>query len=68
MTDPQNPFADLDLQHAIDLRWTLRDIRAKRWKLSPLDEAHLRKLIEMGLVEMRDDQPALTNSGLDAIS
>ena len=46
---------------------TLRDILAKRWKLSPIEEAHLRTLIEMGLVEMRDDQPALTNSRLDAI-
>jgi hypothetical protein len=34
MTDAENPFSDLDLQQAIDLRWTLRDIRAKRWKLS----------------------------------
>jgi hypothetical protein len=67
MTDPQNPFSGLDLQLAIDLRWTLRDIRAKRWKLSSIDETHMRTLIEMGLVEMRDDQPALTNAGLDAI-
>ena len=67
MTDSEDPLANLDIQQAIDLRWTLRDIRAKRWKLSPIDETHLRKLIEMGLVEMREDQPALTNAGLDAI-
>jgi hypothetical protein len=30
----ENPFAHLDLQQAIDLRWTLRDIKAKRWVLS----------------------------------
>jgi hypothetical protein len=36
MTDESDPFNGLDLQEAIDLRWTLRDIRAKRWKLSPL--------------------------------
>jgi hypothetical protein len=34
MTDESDPFNGLDLQEAIDLRWTLRDIRAKRWKLS----------------------------------
>jgi hypothetical protein len=26
MTDESDPFNDLDLQEAIDLRWTLRDI------------------------------------------
>jgi hypothetical protein len=67
MTDAENPFSDLDLQQAIDLRWTLRDIRAKRWKLSPINISHMEKLIAMGLVEMRDDAPALTNSGQDAI-
>ena len=67
VTDSEDPLAHLDIQQAIDLRWTLRDIRAKRWKLSPIDETHLRKLIEMGLVEIREDQPALTNAGLDAI-
>jgi hypothetical protein len=39
--DPQDPFSDLELQQAINLRWTLRDIRAKRWKLLPIDETHL---------------------------
>jgi hypothetical protein len=32
--DVENPFAKLDLQQAIELRWTLRDIKAKRWVLS----------------------------------
>jgi hypothetical protein len=68
MTDAQNPFSDLDLQQAIDLRWTLRDIKAKRWVLSPINPSHLEKLIAMGLVQMRNDDPALTNSGLDVIS
>jgi hypothetical protein len=67
MTDIENPFSDLDLQRAIDLRWTLRDIRAKRWKLSPINPSHLEQLITMGLVEMRNDDPVLTNSGLDGI-
>ena len=33
MTDESDPFNSLDLQEAIDLRWTLRDIRASpTWK------------------------------------
>jgi hypothetical protein len=68
MTNVESPFSDLDLQQAIDLRWTLRDIKAKRWKLSPINPSHLEKLIAMGLVEMRGDDPVLTNSGLDAVS
>jgi hypothetical protein len=63
-----NPFSNLDLQQAIDLRWTLRDIRASRWLLSPVNPSHLEKLIAMGFVEMRNDTPVLTNAGLDVIS
>jgi hypothetical protein len=62
-TNHGDPFADLDLQHAVELRWTLRDIKAKRWMLTPINPSHLAKLIDMGLVEMRDDEPALTNIG-----
>jgi len=68
MTDKQNAFSDLDLQQSIDLRWTLRDIKAKRWVLSPINPSHLEKLIAMGLVEIRNDNPELTNSRLDVIS
>jgi hypothetical protein len=68
MTAESDPFHEFDLQQAIDLRWTLRDIKAKRWKLSPIDPSHLEKLQAMGLVEMRDDEPELTSAGLDAIS
>jgi hypothetical protein len=67
MTDAENPLAELALQQAIDLRWTLRDIAAKRWILSPIDPSRLEKLIAMGLVEMRDGDPVLTNSGVDVI-
>jgi hypothetical protein len=63
-----NPLAEFDLQQAIDLRWTLRDIKAKRWVLSPINPSHLEKLITLGLVEMRNDSPVLTNAGLDVIS
>ena len=62
-----NSFANLELSPAIALRWTLRDIRGKRWLMSPIDQTHLKTLIEMGLVEMRGDEPALTNAGLDLI-
>jgi hypothetical protein len=67
MTDEKDPFHDLSIQEAVELRWTLRDIRARRWKLSAINPAHLEKLISIGLVVMRGDDPVLTNSGLDAI-
>jgi hypothetical protein len=68
MTVENDPFHELDLQQAIDLRWTLRDIKAKRWKLSPINPSHLEELQAMGLVEMQDDEPVLTDAGLGAIS
>jgi hypothetical protein len=67
MTDESDPFNGLDLQEAIDLRWTLRDIRAKRWKLSPLNPSHLEKLKSMNLIEMHDDEPVFTTAGSDAL-
>jgi hypothetical protein len=67
MTDNQNPLADLDLERAIALRWTLRDIKAKRLKLSPVSGGDLRALIDLGLVEMRDDAPVLTQTGHAAL-
>ncbi len=62
-----DPLRDLDSREAIDLRWTLRDIKAKRWKLSPIDPTHLEKLKAMGLVELRNDELVLTSAGFDAI-
>ncbi len=67
MMDHQSPFDHLGVEEAIALRWTLRDIRARRWKLSPIDPGHLQTLIEMGLVEMADEDPELTQAGLEAI-
>jgi hypothetical protein len=63
MTDQPNPFAPYDLERAIALRWTLRDIKGKRTKFSPVDESDLRELMELGLVELREDGPVLTNAG-----
>ena len=63
MTDNTAPFAHLGLERAIALRWTLRDIKAKRLKLSPVSPGDLNILAELGLIEMRDDVPVLTNAG-----
>jgi hypothetical protein len=67
MTDESDPFNGLDLQEIIELRRTLRDIRAKRWKLSPINPSQLEKLKSMNLIEMHDDEPALTKAGLDTL-
>ena len=45
-----NDFLGVDPIRAINLRWTLRDIKAKR-TMFPVDPDHLRTLIELGLVE-----------------
>jgi hypothetical protein len=63
MTDTPTPFAHLGLERAIALRWALRDIKAKRLKLSPVSPGDLNILAELGLIEMRDDVPVLTNAG-----
>jgi hypothetical protein len=63
MDQPDSPLAGLNRDTAIHLRWVLRDIKAKRTKLSPVSLDDLRILTEMGLVEMRDDVPVLTNEG-----
>jgi hypothetical protein len=67
MTDDPNPFSDFSLDRAIALRWTLRDIKSRRTKLLPVSESDLRTLTELGLVGMRDDDPALTSSGHAAL-
>jgi hypothetical protein len=64
---PNSPLAGLSLDRTIQLRWTLRDIKAKRTKFSPVSPDDLRILIEMGLVEMRDEIPVLTNEGDSAL-
>jgi hypothetical protein len=68
MTDqPDPPMTGLNLDTAIHLRWRLRDIEGKRTKLSPVSPHDLRTLLEMGLVEMRDEVPELTNEGHRAL-
>ena len=64
MTDQQDdPLAQFGLD-AIDLRWTLKDIGSKRTLV--INKDHLPKLIELGLVEMREDTPRLTTAGQSA--
>jgi hypothetical protein len=61
MTDQQDdPLAQFGLD-AIDLRWTLKDIDSKRTLV--INKDHLPKLIELGLVEMREGTPYLTTAG-----
>lgn len=67
MTENQTPFAHLSLERAIALRWALRDIKAKRLKLSPVSEGDLNALNELGLIEIQDDVPVLTQAGRDAL-
>ena len=64
---PILPLSNLDIDTAIRLRWALRDIKAKRTKLTPVSPSDLKALIEMGLLEMRDDAPTLTNEGHQAL-
>ena len=60
-------LANLELEKAISIRWTLRDILGNRLKLSPLQDDELRTLLELGLVEIRDDTPVVTEAGLAAL-
>jgi len=62
-----SPWAALELDTAIRLRWALRDIKAKRTKLTPVSPGDLKTLIEMGLIEMCDDATMLTNEGHHAL-
>ena len=64
---PHSPLAGLGVEKAIHLRWVLRDIKGKRTKLSPVSLDDLQTLIEMGLVEIRDEVPLLTNEGERAL-
>ena len=65
---PRSVLDGLNLDTAIRLRWALRDIKAKRTKFSPLGQDDLMAMIELGLIEMQNDEPALTNEGMRAIA
>ena len=57
----------VDRDRAIALRWVLRDIKNARLKWWPVERHDLQLLIGLGLVEMRDDKPMLTNAGADVV-
>ncbi len=61
--EPGQPFGAVSLERAIGLRWILRDIKGRRLKLSPVTPADLRLLIDLGLVEMHEDAPVLSQAG-----
>jgi hypothetical protein len=67
IVEPDIYTAPTDRDRAIDLRWMLRDIKSNRLKWSPINQHDLRKLVGMGLVEIRNDAPVLTNVGVNAI-
>ena len=50
---------------AIDLKWTMKDIAAKRFRM--INQRHAAKLIELGLVEMREDVLYLTIAGQNTV-
>jgi hypothetical protein len=63
-----NPFAEFNLDKAIGLRWTLRDIQARRIKMSPVSDEDLRLLTDLGLIEVRDEGPVLTQAGIGVLN
>jgi hypothetical protein len=57
------------LSKPTDFRLGLRfSAMRKRTKLSPINQKDLMALIELGLIEMQNDKPALTNEGMLAIA
>lgn len=63
-----NPFAELSLERAIGLRWTLRDIQARRLKMSPVSDEDLALLEDLGLIDVRDEGPVLTQAGIAVVN
>ena len=60
-------LAGLNRDTAIRLRWVMRDIKAKRTKLSPVSSNDLGALLDLGFVEMREETPILTDVGFLAL-
>jgi hypothetical protein len=63
-----DPFAEFSLEKAIDLRWTLRDIQARRLKISPVSDEDLNVLTGLGLIDVRDEGPVLTQAGIAVLN
>ena len=64
MENESDPLVQFGLD-AINLRWTLKDIAAKRAWI--INKQHLGQLIDLGLVEMREDVPYLTIAGQNTV-
>ena len=64
MENEQDRLAEFGLD-AIDLRWTLKDIAAKRTWI--INKQHLAQLTNLGLVEIREDVPHLTIAGQNTV-
>ena len=60
----QDPLAQYGLD-AIDLRWTMKDIAAKRTLM--INQEHVAKLIELGLVKMPEGIFDLTVAGQNTV-
>jgi len=60
-------LAGLNRDTAIRLRWAMRDIKAKRTKLTPVNPDDLEALLDLGFVEMREGTPVLTDTGFRAL-
>jgi hypothetical protein len=58
-------LAGLDLDTAI--RWTIRDIRGERTKMSPVSDNDVAALMDLGFVEIRDGIPRLAGLGVLAL-
>lgn len=59
---------DLGIIHESQLlRFGMRDIKNNRLKWWPVNQHDPRDLIDVGLVELRDNAPVLTNAGVNAI-
>lgn len=67
IVEPDIYTAPVDRDRAIVLRWMLRDIKSNRLKWSSINQHELRNLIDMGLVEIQNDEPVLTNLGVNAV-
>lgn len=64
MTKPAN-LADIIPE--IDLRWTLRDIRANRTLMLASKQDQIDELVRRGWAETQDGRLAVTKAGLDAL-
>jgi hypothetical protein len=49
-------------------RASQRDIESRRLKLSPVSDEDLRVLSELGLIDLRDEGPVLTQAGTVVLS